>query len=81
MLVDGHRILSVDLEADGAGAHARDANLAEQGHERPRMQPLVRQADRSALAGQDDRLADVTVPARVDVRLQREPEDLAAAAL
>jgi len=41
----------------------------------------VRQAHRPVLYGQHDRGVDIPVAARVDVRLQREPEDLAAAAL
>jgi hypothetical protein len=45
------------------------------------MQALVCQPHRRRLAAEHDRVADIPVAARVDVRLQREPEDLAAAAL
>ena len=69
------------LMSAGAVSHARDADLAEQGHQRPGVRALVCQTQRLLLADQNDRLADVPVAARVDVRLQREPDDLAAAAL
>jgi hypothetical protein len=42
---------------------------------------LASQADRSVIARHDDRRADVAVAAGVDARLQREPQDLSAAAL
>src|SRR5450755_3449143 len=76
------RVVGMDrLMSAGAVSHARDADLAEQGHQRPGVQALVSQTHRLLFADQNDRLTDVPVAARVDVRLQREPEDLAAAAL
>jgi hypothetical protein len=41
----------------------------------------VGKTQRSVLARQDQRLTDIAVTARVDVRLQREPQDLTAATL
>lgn len=64
-----------------AVADASDAYLPEQRHESPGVQALVGKADRPLIARHDDRRTDVTVAAGVDVRLQREPEDVSAAAL
>jgi len=69
------------LASAGAVSHTRDADLAEQGHQRTGVNALVSQTDRLVLLGHDDRLADVPVATRVDVRLQRQAQDLTAAAL
>jgi len=69
------------LTAGGAVAHARDPNLPEQRQHRASVAPFVGQPQRPLRARDDDRLPDVTVAAGVDVRLQRKPQELAAAAL
>ncbi len=69
------------LVAWRAVADTGDAHLPEQRHDRPAVDALVSQAQQPVRARHHDRLADVAVATGVDVRLQAQPDQLAAAAL
>lgn len=69
------------LSAGRAVPDAGDRDLPEQRHDRSAVHALVSQANRPILADHNDRLTDIAVAASVDVRLQREAQDLTAAAL
>ncbi len=64
----------------GAVADARDANRAKERDDGAAVKPLAAQPQRRVAVTDDDRAADVAVAAGVDVRLQRETHQLAAAA-
>lgn len=62
----------------GAIADSGDAHLSHHRHDPPGVGLLVGQAQRPVLVLDDEGVADVAVAAAVQVRLQRQPSDLAA---
>lgn len=62
-------------------AHSGDADLAEQREDGARVAALVAQPHRALGQLGDDRLPDIAITARVDVRLQQNAQKLAAAGL